>query len=154
MRKATGFRRYWVLAVAAAAAWPLLHLAGGDVAAQNQPDEAARALRRLQVGGSVAVESDVSAGIRRFEPGNYTYWHSHAGGFLLFVHEGRARVQTRGQPMRELGPGEMDYVPPGVEHWHGAAPDSPLLQLGVVPYGGGIEFLEPVTAAEYNGTSH
>jgi quercetin dioxygenase-like cupin family protein len=99
------------------------------------------------------VESNINAALRRFEPGNKTHWHSHEGGFILFVQEGRARVQTRGGPMRELGPGEMDYAPPGVEHWHGAAPTEHLLQLGVVPFGGGIQFLEPVTDAQYAGTS-
>ncbi len=120
-----------------------------EVSAQSDAD--AQALRRLQVGGSVSVETDFIAGARRFEPGNRTYWHSHAGGFILFVQEGRARTQMRGGPMRELGPGEIDYTPPGVEHWHGAAPNEPLLQLGVIPYGGGIEFLEPVTDAQYSG---
>lgn len=109
---------------------------------------------RARVGESVSVEApNVISQLRRFEPGKRTYWHSHDGGFILFVHDGRARVQTRGQPMRELGPGEIDYVPPGVEHWHGAAPDAPLVQLGVVPFGGRVQFLEPVTEAQYNGES-
>ena len=69
------------------------------------------------------------------------------------VQEGRARVQRRGEPMKELKAGEIDYAPPGVEHWHGAAPNEPLVQLGVVPFGGGIKFLEPVTDAQYNGQS-
>jgi quercetin dioxygenase-like cupin family protein len=119
--------------------------------AQEQTPE--QALRQARVGGSLSVESDVVMGVRRFEPGNRTYWHKHAGGFILFVKEGRARVQTRGMPMRELGPGEIDYAPPGVEHWHGAAPSDALVQLGIVPFGGGIEFLEPVTDAQYNGES-
>lgn len=109
--------------------------------------------RLARVGRSTPVESNINTALRRFDPGNKTYWHSHEGGFILFVHEGRARVQTRGGLMRELGPGEMDYAPPGVEHWHGAAPSEPLLQLGVVPFGGGIKFLEPVTDAQYNGTA-
>ncbi len=121
--------------------------------ATSQEQTAAQALQRARVGGSVSVESNINAGLRRFEPGNRTYWHSHEGGFLLFVHEGRARVQTRGQLMRELGPGEVDYVAPGVEHWHGSAPGETLIQLGVVPYGGGIKFLEPVTDEQYNGQS-
>lgn len=120
-----------------------------NVSAQGDAD--AQALRQMQVGYSVPVETDFVAGARAFEPGNRTYWHSHAGGFILFVQEGKARVQTRGGPMRELGPGEVDYAPPGVEHWHGAAPDEGLLQLGVLPFGGGIEFTDPVTDAEYNG---
>lgn len=119
--------------------------------AQNQPADPA--LMAARVGGSVGVESDAIMGLRRFEPSNRTFWHSHDGGFILFVQEGRARVQQRGQPMRELGPGEIDYTPPGVEHWHGASPDEPLLQLGVVPYGGGIAFLEAVSDEQYNGQS-
>lgn len=109
--------------------------------------------RLARTGRSVPVEANINAALRRFEPGNKTHWHRHEGGFILFVQEGRARVQTRGGPMRELGPGEMDYAPPGVEHWHGAAPTEHLLQLGVVPFGGGIEFLEPVTDAEYAGNA-
>ena len=131
-----------------------LSLSATRVAGQQTPPAnltpAEQAERVARVGGSVPVESNINTALRRFEPGNKTYWHSHDGGFILFVQEGRARVQTRGQPMKELGPGEVDYAPPGVEHWHGAAPNEPLLQLGVVPYGGGIKFLEPVTYAQYN----
>src|SRR5690606_28702381 len=94
--------------------------------------------RLARTGRSVPVESNINTALRRFEPGNKTYWHSHEGGFILFVQEGRARVQTRGGRMRELGPGEIDYTPPGVQHWHGATPNEPFLQLGVVPFGGGI----------------
>jgi quercetin dioxygenase-like cupin family protein len=112
---------------------------------------AEQAERIARTGGSVPVESNINTALRRFEPGNKTYWHSHEGGFILFVQEGRARVQTRGEPMKELGPGGIDYAPPGVEHWHGAAPNEPLVQLGVVPFGGGIKFLEPVTDAQYAG---
>ena len=122
-----------------------------NASAQDQTPE--QALRLARVGGSVSVESDMIAGVRSFEPGNKTYWHKHEGGFILFVQQGRARVQTRGSLMKELGPGEIDYTPPGVEHWHGSAPSESLLQLGVVPLGGGIEFLEPVTDAQYNGES-
>jgi quercetin dioxygenase-like cupin family protein len=153
----SGLRSFWVgvsLLVGTAAT---VVLSGGDrpAAAQAQatPSPAEQAERIARTGGSVPVESDINAALRRFEPGNKTYWHSHEGGFILFVQEGRARVQRRGEPMKELGPGEIDYAPPGVEHWHGAAPNEPLLQLGVVPFGGGIKFLEPVTDAQYNGQS-
>jgi quercetin dioxygenase-like cupin family protein len=120
-----------------------------DVGAQGDAD--ADALRAMQVGHSVPIETDAIMGARTFEAGDRTYWHSHAGGFILFVQEGTARTQRRGEPMRELGAGETDYTPPGVEHWHGAGPDESLLQLGVLPFGGGIEFTEPVTDAQYNG---
>jgi quercetin dioxygenase-like cupin family protein len=130
------------------------HAAGQQPAATPPTlTPAEQAERIARTGGSVPVESDINAALRRFEPGNKTYWHSHDGGFILFVQEGRARVQRRGEPMKELKAGEIDYAPPGVEHWHGAAPNEPLVQLGVVPFGGGIKFLEPVTDAQYNGRS-
>lgn len=133
---------------------PLMRDDGARAQTPAAPLSAAEQEERLaRTGRSVPVESNINTALRRFEPGNRTYWHRHEGGFILFVHEGRARVQTRGGPMRELGPGELDYAPPGVEHWHGAAPNEPLVQLGVVPFGGGIQFLEPVTDAQYNGTA-
>jgi quercetin dioxygenase-like cupin family protein len=157
MARSPTIRAYVACGFSAAAAVTLLSLASqhavqGQQAPPN-PTPAEQAERAARTGGSVPVESNINTALRRFELGNKTYWHSHDGGFILFVQEGRARVQTRGQPMKELGPGEVDYAPPGVEHWHGAAPNEPLLQLGVVPYGGGIKFLEPVTDAQYNGQS-
>jgi quercetin dioxygenase-like cupin family protein len=149
-------RAAWGLALGIAGAGLFVAGAVRELEADAQAatlSPAEQAERRARTGGSLPVEADINAGLRRFEPGNKTYWHSHEGGFILFVQQGRARVQTRGGPMRELGPGEIDYAPPGVEHWHGAAPDEPLLQLGVVPFGGGIRFLEPVTDAQYAGES-
>jgi quercetin dioxygenase-like cupin family protein len=151
-------RPYVAIALAAVVPIAALSLIDRVVEGQQAPAAAARtpaeqAERIARTGGSVPVESNINAALRRFEPGNKTYWHSHEGGFILFVQEGRARVQRRGEPMKELGPGEIDYAPPGVEHWHGAAPNEPLVQLGVVPFGGGIKFLEPVTAAQYDGQS-
>jgi quercetin dioxygenase-like cupin family protein len=149
--------RRFAPALALAVPLAVLLFAGTRVTGQPAPapaptlTAAEQAERIARTGGSVPVEANINAALRRFEPGNKTYWHSHEGGFILFVHEGRARVQRRGEAMKELGPGEIDYAPPGVEHWHGAAPSSPLVQLGVVPFGGGIDFLEPVTDAEYEG---
>ena len=155
MPRSRSVRRCFVLGFATLTGSLALALAGRGVEGQTAPaptlTPAEQAERIARTGGSVPVEANINAALRRFEPGNKTYWHSHEGGFLLFVQEGRARVQTRGGLMKELGPGEVDYAPPGVEHWHGAAPNEALLQLGVVPFGGGIKFLEPVTDAQYNG---
>ena len=159
MSRPYSLRRY--LALVLAAIVPITVLSSVDRHAAGQQPAAApptltpaeQAERIARTGGSVPVESNINAALRRFEPGNKTYWHSHDGGFILFVQEGRARVQRRGEPMKELEAGEVDYAPPGVEHWHGAAPNEPLVQLGVVPFGGGIKFLEPVTDAQYNGQS-
>jgi quercetin dioxygenase-like cupin family protein len=158
MRTGSVLHRWSGLIFAAAMVVPLAVMLASTRDARGQAPAATltpaeQAERVARVGGSVAVESNINTALRRFEPGNKTYWHSHEGGFILFVHEGRARVQRRGELMKELGPGEIDYAPPGVEHWHGAAPNEAFIQLGVVPFGGGIKFLEPVTDAQYNGQS-
>ena len=75
------------------------------------------------------------------------------GASVLWIVNVSARgdADARPGPMRELGPGEVDDAPPGIEHWHGAAPDEGLVHLGVIPLGGSITFTEPVSDAEYNG---
>jgi len=85
---------------------------------------------------------------RRFEPGARTAWHSHPRGQLIFVQEGRARIQKKGRPFRDMGPGESDYAGPNVVHWHGATPDSALVHVAL-GFGGETNWLEKVTEAEY-----
>ena len=87
---------------------------------------------------------------RRFDAGNRTYWHSHETGFLILVEQGSARVQKKGEAMKELRVGDTDYTPPNVVHWHGASPSEGFVQVGV-SFGGAIKFLDPVTDAEYAG---
>jgi 4-carboxymuconolactone decarboxylase len=93
---------------------------------------------------------DLGIGRRSFEPGARSWWHSHDKGQLIFVEQGRARVQKKGQPMKELGIGDSDYTAPNVVHWHGAAPNERLVQVAV-SFGGAIKWLDETTDAEYNG---
>ena len=93
---------------------------------------------------------DLSAARRSFDPGARTYWHSHDNGQLLMVEKGKMRVQKRGQPMREFGVGESDYAGPNIVHWHGAAPDQPLVQINI-GFGGGSKWYEEVSAGDYAG---
>jgi quercetin dioxygenase-like cupin family protein len=89
-------------------------------------------------------------GRRRFEAGARSAWHTHPAGQLIFVEEGRARVQRRGAPIRNLGPHESDFTEANVPHWHGAAPDSHVIQASL-SFGGIGPWLEPVTDEEYSG---
>jgi len=50
--------------------------------------------------------------------------------------------------VRDLGVGDSDYAGPNVVHWHGAAPDQPLVQINV-GFGGDTKWMEQVTDAEY-----
>ena len=83
----------------------------------------------------------------RFAAGSRSNWHSHSHGQLLMVEEGRGRTQERNGPLLEMTPGQPWFTRPGVEHWHGAAPDQDVLQLTI--YEGEVKWLEPVTDAVY-----
>jgi quercetin dioxygenase-like cupin family protein len=109
------------------------------------------AAQPLFTGTSTPMDGkDLTSARRKFEPGARTYWHSHDKGQLLLVEDGRMRLQKRGQPMRELGVGESDFTAANVVHWHGAAPDKPLVQINV-GFGGETKWMEAVSDAAYNG---
>ena len=59
---------------------------------------------------------------RYWGPGSRSFWHCHGGGQYIIVMEGVGRFQQRGQRMRELHVGGIEFALPGVEHWHGASP--------------------------------
>ena len=96
----------------------------------------------------VLDNKDLSASRRSFDAGARSAWHSHSKGQVLFVEEGRARVQRKGQPIKEFGVGETDYTGPNVVHWHGATPDRRLVQVALSF--GEIKWMEKVTDAEYS----
>jgi len=117
--------------------------------ARAQQGEATDAARFTGVSRALDTEG-LRVSHRWFEAGAYTAWHRHTEGQLLFVEEGRARVQQRGGPMRELALAESHYTPPNVEHWHGATPDTPFTQVALA-FGGSTDWLEKVTPQEYGG---
>jgi len=67
----------------------------------------------------------------RFTPGAHTAWHRHAVGQTLHVTEGFGYVQSRGEPVIELRPGDTVYTPPGEWHWHGAQADQFMCHLAL-----------------------
>jgi quercetin dioxygenase-like cupin family protein len=75
--------------------------------------------------------SRVRVGSVHFAPGARTAWHSHALGQYLHVVEGTAYVQERGGEKTVLKPGDTIYTAPGVEHWHGASPDSFMVHIAI-----------------------
>lgn len=64
-----------------------------------------------------------------FEPGVYNAWHEHAGGQILIVTDGVCYHQIEGGKVEVLHPGDVAKCPPGVKHWHGAAPGSRMAHL-------------------------
>ena len=75
--------------------------------------------------------SRVRMGSVHFSPCARTAWHSHALGQYLHIVEGTALVQERGEAVVALTPGQTIYTGPGVEHWHGASPDTFMVHLAI-----------------------
>jgi quercetin dioxygenase-like cupin family protein len=88
-----------------------------------------------------------------FEPGCRNNWHiHHKGGQILLITGGRGWYQIWGEPAKELHPGDVVNIPPGVKHWHGAAKDSWFshLAIAVPAKDSSNEWLKSVTDEEYN----
>ena len=82
-----------------------------------------------------------------FAPGARTHWHTHDQGQILVVTAGEGCARARDGSGGALAAGDVVWIPPGEEHWHGAAPDSYLLHLAISL--GGHDWLDPVTDGEY-----
>jgi quercetin dioxygenase-like cupin family protein len=91
--------------------------------------------------------SPMSVGLVHFAPGARTAWHRHAIGQTLHVTEGEAQVQSRGEPIVTLRPGDVLYTPGNEWHWHGAAPEHFMTHLSITE--GDTKWGEHVTDAEY-----
>ena len=97
------------------------------------------------------TDADLAASNVTFAPGVRNNWHTHSVGQILLCTSGIGYYQERGKAARRLLPGDAVDIPAGVEHWHGAAPDSDFSHIAVMPkrsenktvWGG------PVTETEY-----
>ncbi|MCX2452437.1 cupin domain-containing protein [Pedobacter sp. PLR] len=102
----------------------------------NSPD------RVFAYGTSVAI----------FDLGARLDWHTHPGGQILIITEGIGYYQEKGKPKQIVRRGEVVKCLPGVEHWHGATPESGVTYIATSPsQKGKTIWLHKVTDAEYNG---
>ena len=86
-----------------------------------------------------------------FEAGASTAWHVHPVGQTLIVIEGVGWVQQRGRPVQPISAGDVVWIPPGVEHWHGATASSAMTHLAIQeqPDGKTVRWLEPVSDDQF-----
>ena len=92
-----------------------------------------------------------SIGNVTFEKGARTNWHKHSGGQILLVTAGEGRYQEKGKEIQILKAGDVVKIPPKVEHWHGAAPDSKFAHISIEPNlpNNTTTWLEAVTDEQY-----
>lgn len=90
-----------------------------------------------------------------FEPGARTNWHTHPLGQTLHIVSGFGLAQKLGEAVIELRPGDTLWIAPGEKHWHGAGPDTAMTHIAIHEALDGVhvEWMEPVTPAQYSGQS-
>ena len=90
-----------------------------------------------------------------FEPGSRSNWHKHPSGQILIITDGVGYHQMKGQPRQTIKKGDVVKCPPNVEHWHGASPDTGMLQMYILPKteNGIVTWLQKVTDEEYNNSN-
>src|SRR3569832_3023104 len=88
-----------------------------------------------------------------FEPGARTAWHTHLLGQMLIVTAGLGWVQREGGPVLEIRPGDVVWFPPGLKHWHGAAPATAMTHIAIQESrdGKAVDWMEKVSDAQYGG---
>ena len=86
-----------------------------------------------------------------FAPGARSAWHLHPAGQHLVVTAGEGRTGQADGMVEVIRAGDVVWCPPGVRHWHGAAPDSAMTHLAITGMASGqaVVWMEKVTDAEY-----
>lgn len=112
--------------------------------------------------GEVWIEALVATalmsvkGVRvTFTPGARTAWHTHPAGQILFIASGRGWVQKAGESAISMSTGDTIIIGAGEKHWHGAAPDSPMVHLAIQPIVDQVEtvWLEKVSDSDYGAAT-
>jgi quercetin dioxygenase-like cupin family protein len=126
---------------------------GGATPAPAQGPAPASPAPNPNATGVVAFQPTEGMNTRRlrFEVGARTNWHTHTEAQMIWAEEGRGLYQMMGEPVKELRKDVPVLLKANVPHWHGAAPDSYVVQLTI--YGGDIKWGAPVTDAEFLGKS-
>ena len=95
-----------------------------------------------------------SASYVTFEPGARSAWHTHPLGQTLIVTAGTGRAQRWGDPVEEIRPGDVVWIPPGQKHWHGASPTTAMTHIAIqgAVSGQNVNWMEKVSEEEYKMT--
>lgn len=97
----------------------------------------------------------ISGATVTFEPGARTAWHTHPYGQTLIVTAGLGWLQREGEPIHEIRPGDIVWIPPAEKHWHGATSTNAMTHIAIAETldGTAVEWMEHVTDAQYEAGS-
>jgi quercetin dioxygenase-like cupin family protein len=133
--------------------------AAGDIAIARAGSQAALKGPAANFTGAVRVDplfqpkepARTGAAYVTFEPGARSAWHTHPAGQALVVTSGVGRVQRWGGKVEEIRAGDVIWTPPGVKHWHGAAPTVAMTHLAIQETASGkaVEWMEKVSDEQY-----
>ena len=132
---------------------------GAVLTVARQGAQEARTISGENFTGTVHVEwlfqpeapARTSGAYVTFEPAARTNWHTHVFGQTLIITGGLGRVQRWDGPVQEVQPGDVIRIPPGVKHWHGAAPEAAMTHLSLVERADSAttEWMEDVSDEQY-----
>lgn len=137
-------------AAAEAAQDMVIARAGTQAAAKGQAQNFTGSVRVDPLFGAHAPSTSSGAYVT-FAPGARSAWHTHPQGQVLIVTAGVGRVQRWGGRVEEIRPGDVVWTPPGMKHWHGAAPTTALTHIAIQEASGGknVEWMEKVSDEQY-----
>ncbi|MCB1889853.1 MAG: cupin domain-containing protein [Rhodocyclaceae bacterium] len=123
----------------------------GEQASLKGPDDWFTGPVRVDMLFRPEAPARTSAGLVTFEPGSRTAWHAHPLGQNLIVTSGKGWVQAWGGPKREIQPGDVVWIPPGVKHWHGATATTGMMHIAVQESldGSNATWMEKVSDTQY-----
>jgi quercetin dioxygenase-like cupin family protein len=96
-------------------------------------------------------QTRVGAGHVTFEPDARSAWHTHPAGQILIVTSGTGWVQDWGGQKRDIKPGDVVWIAPGVKHWHGATATNAMGHIAIQETvdGRNVDWMEKVTDEQY-----
>lgn len=83
-----------------------------------------------------------------FAPSSKLDWHVHPGGQILIITKGTGYYQEKGEPVEIIHKGDVVKCQAGVEHWHGATPETTFAYLAITA-DQPTKWLERVSEEEY-----
>ncbi len=85
-----------------------------------------------------------------FAPGARTNWHTHPLGQTLYATSGQGLIALRDGAPKVIRAGDTVFIPPEVEHWHGAGPDTAMTHIAMQEEPEAeTTWLDPVSDADY-----